>query len=184
MEKRGNRMFDPTAFENMKVVMEGIFYDKDLAGEISIIDRNDLMNMAKLSRSYDLSFQLIHSYLQEPKAICKVTLLSKLENLAAELIPILTTKEGAGCYLEIEFLYQAKQDDVRLKKTDQLIKTIWEDAFIEHGVTCDPFSSLENQKHHVKVSFNAMIREDEIHLFNELIQYIMTTLLQIEKLLK
>ena len=27
-------MFDPTAFENMRVVMEGIFYDKDLSGDI------------------------------------------------------------------------------------------------------------------------------------------------------
>ena len=49
-------MFDPTAFENMKVVMEGIFYDKDLSGEIIILDRNDIMNIAKLSRTYDLSF--------------------------------------------------------------------------------------------------------------------------------
>ena len=36
--------------------MEGIFYDKDLSGEIVIVDRNDLINTAKLSRSYDLPF--------------------------------------------------------------------------------------------------------------------------------
>ena len=27
-------MFDPTAYENMRVVLEGIFYDKDLSGDI------------------------------------------------------------------------------------------------------------------------------------------------------
>lgn len=36
-------MFDPTAFDNMKVVIEGAIYDLDLDGEISIIDRNDLL---------------------------------------------------------------------------------------------------------------------------------------------
>ena len=48
-------MFDPTAFENIRVVLEGIFYDKDLEGSIMIIDRNDIMNTAKLSRTYELS---------------------------------------------------------------------------------------------------------------------------------
>ena len=51
-------MFDPTAFENMRVVMEGIFYDKDLSGDITIVDRNDVINTAKMSRDFDLSFQL------------------------------------------------------------------------------------------------------------------------------
>ena len=51
-------MFDPTAFENIKVVLEGAVYDLDLNGEIIIIDRNDLINTAKLSRKYELSFQL------------------------------------------------------------------------------------------------------------------------------
>jgi hypothetical protein len=186
MGKRELMMFDPTSFENMKVVFEGIFYDKDLGGEITIIDRNDLMNMAKLSRSYDLSFQLIHPYVQEPKTVCKVKLLSKLENLAAELIPFLTVKEreGAGCNIEIQYFYQYKQDAASLKKMNTVIKNIWEDGIVEHRATYDPFSNFENQEHHVRITFNSIIKEDEIDLFNELFQHIMTTLLQIEKLLK
>ena len=79
-------MFDPTAFENMKVVMEGIFYDKDLSGEIIIVDRNDFINTAKLSRSYDLSFQL--PLAKKEKVTCKFTLSAELENLTAELLQI------------------------------------------------------------------------------------------------
>ncbi|SID87142.1 Uncharacterised protein [Mycobacteroides abscessus subsp. abscessus] len=48
-------LFDPTAYENMKIVMEGLLYDKDLAGQISIIDRNELINTAKLSRTFEIS---------------------------------------------------------------------------------------------------------------------------------
>jgi hypothetical protein len=41
-------MFDPTAFDNMKVVLEGALYDLDIMGEIIITDRNDLFNTAKM----------------------------------------------------------------------------------------------------------------------------------------
>ena len=177
-------MFDPTSFENMKVVFEGIFYDKDLEGEIAIIDRNDLINTAKLSRTYNLSFQLIRPYLQEPRVTSRVTLTSKLENLAAELIPILTIKDGAGCYIEIEFFYSYKEDDLRFKMADQFTKNLWEDAIIEHRMTVDPYSSLETKKHHIKITFNRIIKEDEIDLFDGLIEHIMTTLLQMEKTFK
>lgn len=51
-------MFDPTAFDNMKVVIEGALYDLDICGEIVITDRNDSFNMAKMSRTFDISFRL------------------------------------------------------------------------------------------------------------------------------
>ena len=70
-------MFDPTAFENMRVVMEGILYDKDLSGDIMIVDRNDVINTAKMSRNFDLSFQLKSSFVS--KVTCKVTLKANLE---------------------------------------------------------------------------------------------------------
>ncbi|MGZ4162287.1 MAG: hypothetical protein ACXVNF_16040, partial [Neobacillus sp.] len=54
-------VFDPTAFDNMKVVIEGALYDMDIIGEIIITDRNDIMNMAKLSRRFDICFTLPNS---------------------------------------------------------------------------------------------------------------------------
>ena len=51
-------LFDPTAFENIKVVIEGEIYDRDLSGEIFVTDRNDWFNSAKLSRKYEISFGL------------------------------------------------------------------------------------------------------------------------------
>ena len=49
-------LFDPTAYENLKVVFEGIVYDYDLNEEITIIERNDYINLADMSRTYNLSF--------------------------------------------------------------------------------------------------------------------------------
>ena len=75
-------MFDPTAFDNMKVVIEGALYDLDLAGKIVIIDRNDIMNIAKMSRRFDVSFTL-----PEARVTAMIEITSNLINLAAELLP-------------------------------------------------------------------------------------------------
>ncbi len=34
-------MFDPTAFDNLKVIVEGAVYDFDLHGDILVTDRKD-----------------------------------------------------------------------------------------------------------------------------------------------
>lgn len=49
-------MFDPTAFDNLKVIVEGAVYDFDLHGDILVTDRKDMMDLASLSRIYHISF--------------------------------------------------------------------------------------------------------------------------------
>lgn len=51
-------MFDPTAFENMKTVFEGAAYDLDLSGEAAIIGRNDIVDLAGMSRDYRITLTL------------------------------------------------------------------------------------------------------------------------------
>ncbi len=94
-------MFDPTAFDNMKVVIEGAIYDLDLDGEINIIDRNDLINLAKMSRSFDVSFKLPGNKTRQ--VIAKIILKSNLENLAAELLPGSLSDKDSGSMVRLEF---------------------------------------------------------------------------------
>lgn len=47
-------MFDPTAFDNLKVIVEGAVYDFDLHGDILVTDRKDMMDLASLSRIYHI----------------------------------------------------------------------------------------------------------------------------------
>jgi len=51
-------MFDPTAFDNLKVVLEGAGYDFDLGGEIDIVDRKDLFDFAHYERKYQIQYRL------------------------------------------------------------------------------------------------------------------------------
>ena len=50
-------MFDPTIYDNLKVVLEGEIYDRDLAGAIQIVDRSDIVDLAIMSRIFIMRFQ-------------------------------------------------------------------------------------------------------------------------------
>jgi IS4 transposase len=52
-------MFDPTAFDNMKVIIEGLLYDKDLDGEYEITDRNDFVNLSKMDRLFSIRYKKV-----------------------------------------------------------------------------------------------------------------------------
>ena len=58
-------LFDPTAFDNMKVVLEGAVYDRDLFGDILIVSRDDLVNLATLSRKFTIEFVLKEPHIQK-----------------------------------------------------------------------------------------------------------------------
>ena len=114
-------MFDPTAFENMKVVLEGAIYDLDLSGDITIIDRNDFINTAKLSRRYELKFK--------PEITSRVTasivLEADLENLAAELLPVSHSEQKAGCWICLYFSFDHQDNIVDYDKIQKIISEIW-----------------------------------------------------------
>lgn len=49
-------MFDPTIFENIKVVLEGLLYEIDAEADIQITDRKDLIDLARMDRCAMLTF--------------------------------------------------------------------------------------------------------------------------------
>ncbi|MFN7252870.1 MAG: hypothetical protein ACK4M9_19175 [Anaerobacillus sp.] len=86
-------MFDPSVYENLKVVIEGEIYDRDLEGEIAIIDRQDQVNLATMSRTYSITFQPLKS-----SHLYHATV--KLEAAPGDLYgEILEIDEGFGCTL-------------------------------------------------------------------------------------
>ncbi|WP_338470019.1 hypothetical protein R4Z10_14535 [Niallia sp. XMNu-256] len=177
-------MFDPTAFENIRVVLEGIFYDKDLAGELIIIDRNDTINTAKLSRIYDVSFQLQPSeIINEPKITCKITIEAKLQNLSAELLPSLRTKNEAGCIFFSEFIFEHEKDEFFLKQIESILKETWKKVKIKQTVVYEPFKRGKKMEHHGFLEFNQLLTEDHMNDLPDIAQQIVETLMQMEVVL-
>jgi hypothetical protein len=166
-----NAMFDPTAFDNMKVVIEGALYDRDIKGDIIIADRNDVINLAKMSRLFDLSFQL-----QDGISIAKVELHSTLINLAAELLPSVQMEPQAGCSIRLKFLLEQEKepDYVELKK---ILSDIWGESRDISLVT--HFHPLDGDKKTLTilvVEFGRLITEDQMEDLVNMIDFMITTL--------
>ncbi|WP_428908852.1 hypothetical protein [Niallia sp. Krafla_26] len=176
-------MFDPTAFENIRVVLEGTFYDMDLAGNLIIIDRNDLINTAKLSRTYDFSFRLTASQqVIEPKITCKVTLSASLENLAAELLSNPLLMREAGCVMQIEYMFEYEEDEFTLKQIEKILRT-WKNTTYKQMITYEPLKKRRKIKHHELISCDHILKEEDMNELPDIANQIMSTLLQIEKVI-
>lgn len=174
-------MFDPTAYENMRVVLEGIFYDKDLSGEILVIDRNDIVNTAKLSRTYNISFRLSTA---PSRVTCRIELMAGIENLTAELLPSIFSNKMAGCIVTIEFLFEHEEDQSLLMEVKQILKQIWgEKRKVKLTVSREPLRSVQKAQHLAQISFDRIIREDQIDDLTEMTEYVMTTLCKLEQVL-
>ncbi|GAA3327145.1 hypothetical protein GCM10020331_065930 [Ectobacillus funiculus] len=76
-------MFDPTVFENLKVVAEGAVYDLDLAGAILVTNRRDVIDLASMSRTYSIAFMLRDA---EYDITALFSLTADVKNLAGEIL--------------------------------------------------------------------------------------------------
>lgn len=110
-------MFDPTAFDNMKVLLEGYLYDKDLDGLYAITDRNDFVNLAKMNRQFSIEYRIKKESNQNIR--CKLTLLTSSQDIYDEL---LKSSNEVGCLLEMEFLFIENVENETLQRSLLLLK--------------------------------------------------------------
>jgi len=110
-------MFDPTAYENIKVILEGIIYDYDLSGQIKVIERNDLVNLADLSRTFNMSF--IHKRDRKQLLIMTVELNADFKQLASEWV---TFAEEPGANLSIQFSLTDSLNEILEKRILKFFK--------------------------------------------------------------
>ncbi|WP_071394459.1 hypothetical protein [Bacillus tuaregi] len=170
-------MFDPTAFENMRVVMEGCFYDKDLNGEILITDRNDYMNSAKLSRTYNLSFQLAKP---NPVGTCRFCLKADLTNLSAELLPAKHLDMYSGCKVTIEFMFESGFEKEGLERIANILKEVWGERTIKLTCSYEPLMFKQIANYHALISFDRILTEEQIDDLVVMTDYMLLTLEKLE----
>lgn len=114
-------MFDPTIYENLKVVLEGLIYDADLNDEIEIMDRRDVVVLSTLAREYSVQFKL-------KKGAGNITaitsLIAKAEDLAGEVLGWKQNEAKIGCRLEIE-IWMNSFDLRDAGKIEERLNTLW-----------------------------------------------------------
>lgn len=172
-------MFDPTAFDNMKVVLEGALYDLDLDGEIAIIDRNDIVNMAKLSRSYDITF----TKNMNSSIPCTILLEAGLANLAAELHPSALNEKIAGANLSITFTLQHENNKILHNRIAAEMTNIWgSNRSCKQQVCFNPLETINKVKNEVTITFNRLILEDQMDDLTSMIDYILSSIEKLSEL--
>ncbi|KYD22330.1 MAG: hypothetical protein C6P37_08510 [Caldibacillus debilis] len=118
-------MFDPTAYENMKVILEGYLYDYDMQGEILIKERNDLINLADMSRTFSLLFSLnlapqakrIHVY-NGDKLEIKAEFHADLWKMASEWYPL---QQEGGAEFNLYLRMYEDFNEVLRKRVDKFL---------------------------------------------------------------
>lgn len=171
-------MFDPTAFDNMKVVVEGALYDLDIIGQITILDRNDFINLAKMSRQFDISFQLSEA----GNISAKLVMVAHLANLAAELLPSSLSKNLTGCHINLQFIMDdtGKMEDYQA--IEFIIKEIWGDTRkISQTIQYNPLTDRNSSINVITVEFDRLIGEEQMDDLVDMVDFLIATLTRLQK---
>ncbi|WP_274363616.1 hypothetical protein [Paenibacillus thermotolerans] len=171
-------MFDPTAFDNWKVVVEGAFYDADREGAIVVVGREDLIDLAGMSRSFRISASL-----PGQSARAELRLFSGLEDFTAERHAASLNEEPPG--IRMELLLTLPGERVKdIAAIHGSIESLWfPDAEIRHSLTVsvDPAqpqaaASPEGSEYAVAMTFCNKWGEDRLSDIDELLRRLIETL--------
>jgi hypothetical protein len=113
-------VIDPTIYDNLKVVLEGLIYDIDLAGSVTVTDRKDLVDLSSMSRAYVIRFELN----SRPHVSAEIHLSASLKDLSIEILEQ-EDIEKAGCELTIH-LFTSLRDDKACDTIHQQLSRIWD----------------------------------------------------------
>lgn len=112
-------MFDPTIYENLKVVFEGAVYELDLHGQIVVIHRSDLIDLAAMSRSYAIRYRM-----KDGRCSAEIRLYAGLVDLAGEKLE--WRNALPGCKLDIVFSVVLRNPVTACKNIQDILEQIWD----------------------------------------------------------
>lgn len=141
-------MFDPTIYENLKVVLEGGIYDLDLENVITVTKRADLIDLATMSRTYMIEFQLVDTSDHHAEII----LSSTIDDFVKESME--GDVDSTGCYIHINFYTPL----TNCLKIEHDLQRIWNNQpqIIQ---TISTIFRDNKQKNHIHLSFQHKINE-------------------------
>lgn len=178
-------MFDPTIYENLKVVLEGSVYDHDLQGRIVITDRRDLIDLAKLSRLYRIRFRMRTSAdaqreedgddLSAVRGVveAELSLSAGLIDLAGEILAVeLESASSPGCTLKLRW-HLTTEDPSVCRAITPILASVWgEDSRITHRVSTVYDESVAS--HYAvcsELDFGRKVNENQIEDFPSLVEH-------------
>lgn len=163
-------MFDPTVFDNLKVIIEGAIYDLDLDGELQVVNRRDLVDLANMSRQFSMDIAV------SAEMLGRVELSSDLENISGELLKRL---DRPGCSVTVSFFQEVKSSSMikeNLEQWKKEIQEIWGESWEIELSSIETLDPNQPMKLSATIRFDRLFYEDNIDDLEELLPYMMSTL--------
>ncbi|MDB5053121.1 MAG: hypothetical protein JWM44_1171 [Bacilli bacterium] len=171
-------MFDPTIYENMKIIIEGAVYDLDLAGNLLVTNRSDRVELSTMSRAYFIQFKL----LGKGETVAEIYLAATTADLSAEILE--KSSLTPGCIFEISFMLPVHQLDEDCIEIQQILQEIWGDScvikqklFFEYGE-----GKREAYGNEVVLDFGRKFSESIVDDIPSLLDHIMISLQQLNQI--
>lgn len=170
-------MFDPTVYENLKVVLEGAVYDLDLEGSIRMTAREDLMDLASMSRTYRLAFCLPAAFEATRLVTAQITLSAGLADLAGEILE--QESVVPGCSLELAFTMPLLPDEPEERICswcEAAIWSVWGTRFsVRQTLSREYGRKPDNRMNRISLLFNRKFGEDMAEDIPDLIKHVLQT---------
>lgn len=174
--KEGAQVFDPTIYDNIKVVLEGAVYDYDLEGRIIITRREDRIDLSSMSRTFAIEF----ARSADKPSRAEIYLHVHLSDLAAEILENPNAKPG--CTLLIKFYASLNEPDRDCPKIAAGLSAIWahrphitQQLSYTYG---QPETAYRNQ---ITLSFGRKVDESQLDDFPELITHALESLIWLDE---
>ncbi|RFU61694.1 hypothetical protein [Bacillus sp. V59.32b] len=173
-------MFDPTAFENMKVVLEGAIYDKELDGKATVTNRKDLVNLSTLSRQYEIEISLPDHLTCRSSILLEAT----IENLASELLERESDSQS-GSAVTVRFTWPCRMDEKEAVQLIGSLETIWgKERIIDVSSTVQYSKAGGSHASYTvaSVSFGRLVKEEQMDDLLMMTDYMVDSLEMLESL--
>ncbi|MFC0214675.1 hypothetical protein ACFFK0_19910 [Paenibacillus chartarius] len=158
-------MFDPTIYDNLKVVLEGCVYDLDLDGKILVTNRSDRVELASMARSCSIRFREIDG----GAAAAELGLHTELADLAAELLE--QEHIVPGCVLTVRFETFTTDPQHDCPTVEKALLDIWEDRpDVVQTVSYQWPRSTAASQLHISLDFRRKVDESHAADFPKLVQ--------------
>ncbi|CAG9622018.1 hypothetical protein [Sutcliffiella rhizosphaerae] len=162
-------MFDPSVFDNLKVVMEGDIYELDLLGMIKVVGRSDIVDLANMSRSFKMELT------KDKNIFGHIQLSSDIENISGELLHKINSP---GCIAQIKFTKPLQNHTTLIVEVEQWqskLQHVWPHRQIIMKVV-NTFSGDDQDFVTAEIVFDRLIYEENIDDLREMVNVLVTCL--------
>lgn len=148
-------MFDPTIFENLKVIVEGAVYDLDFAGRVLVTGRKDRVELSTMSRTYAIQFKE-QAY---GDVLAEIRLQAGAADLAAEILELDTMTPG--CRISVIFRAETHHPETECAAIEEMLKEVWGDTYVTVQTLSFIYKEISNHyRNEIEIDFGHKINED------------------------